>query len=115
PSRPRIEFFTEIWIVLKRREEGVSRAASFSQPVHELVETHPALLGTIEVGIERFTQSLDALDEPPRDFVDVAWIRYEKRAVVAMQLIAEAIIAFHLLEVRKDVVPAPAWIVVVPS
>src|SRR5690242_17368421 len=32
-----------------------------------------------------------------------------------MQLIAEPLIAFHLPEVRKDVVPAPAWIIVVPS
>ena len=64
PPGSGMEFDAQIGISLKWSNESISGAAAPSAPVHELIEADAALLWTIEIRVEWFSESLDALHKP---------------------------------------------------
>ena len=105
----------QIGVAFQRSQKGVCGAASFSVPVHELVEADAALMRAVEVVVVRHAERLHGLHEPARDIIDMAGVGDEQRTRGAVTLVKQPIVALHAAKVRQHIRPCPARIVVLSA
>ena len=115
PAHSCVEAHGQVRVAGHGSNERVGRAAALAAPVHELIEPDAPLRRPVEVVIVRLAQSLDRLNEPAGEVIDVARIGDQQRPVRVMKVVVEPVVSFHRPEVREDIGPTPTRVVVLAA